>query len=380
MAVVALLVSPALANDWQIEKLSKSKGCGIEVGGWMSSGIYANQYGAKDNGSITMREYGDGYTVDQLWVYAEKKADNGGHGLAVGGRVDFFWGADGPDAQTYYDWGWDSEWITSRDGNYGSSMPQLYGEIAYNNLSVKVGHFFTILGYESVPAPNNFFYSHTYMMNFEPYTHMGALAEYKLGRRVKILGGWTNGWDCGWLNPLNASTFLGGVSVELSDRVSLDYTTSFGSLMKISDPIFSDYEVAINAQCLVLKWQMSDRLNYVIQGEYQSDTEKSFLPSETIKYYGISQYLFYTLSDSLAAGMRVEWFRGENKWFIFPAESFTATGLTFGLNYRPYRNVVIRPEIRWDSWSGSPNDLALEFDDFERSSQFSGGFDCIIKY
>ena len=42
-------------------------------------------------------------------------------------------------------------------GIYGFALPQVYGEVAMGDLSVKMGHFFTIIGYEVVTAPDNFF-------------------------------------------------------------------------------------------------------------------------------------------------------------------------------------------------------------------------------
>jgi hypothetical protein len=56
-------------------------------------------------------------------------------------------------------------------------MPQAYVETNLpigKGLSVKVGHFYTLLGYEVVTAPDNFFYSHSYSMQYgEPFTHWG---------------------------------------------------------------------------------------------------------------------------------------------------------------------------------------------------------------
>jgi hypothetical protein len=68
-------------------------------------------------------------------------------------------------------------------GEYGWALPQLYLEVAYYDLSVKAGHFYTFIGYEVVPAPDNFFYSHAFTMNnSEPFTHTGALANLRLDR------------------------------------------------------------------------------------------------------------------------------------------------------------------------------------------------------
>ena len=63
-------------------------------------------------------------------------------------------------------------------GPYGWAMPQAYFEVAYGNWSVKAGHFYTIVGYEVIPATGNFFYSHSLtMFNTEPFTHTGVLAD-----------------------------------------------------------------------------------------------------------------------------------------------------------------------------------------------------------
>ena len=49
------------------------------------------------------------------------------------------------------------------------ALPQAYLE-AYvpvgNGLNLKVGHFYTPIGYETVPAPDNFFYTHAYTMQY----------------------------------------------------------------------------------------------------------------------------------------------------------------------------------------------------------------------
>ena len=401
MAMIAiLLASPAMAIDWQkvkccdATKCGEDVGCcdaqeyccqktvGIEVGGWMSSGIYSNQYGAKSNGPLYMRDYGDGYTVDQMWIHAEKKADNGGSGLAFGGRVDFMWGADGPDTQCFGDGGWDGAWMTSKDDNYGSALPQLYAEMAYNDLNVKVGHFYTIIGYEVVPAPENFFYSHSYAMAFEPLTHMGVLADYKMTDRLSVQSGWVNGWDNGWVNPSGASTFLGGVKYKLGNRASLAYATSFGDLqdrtVTAGQPNFKSTGYI---HSLVFQWQMNCRMKYVMQSNFLTTADEgtgALLRSR--KGYGIDQYLFYTINNRWSAGTRVEWFRGEIGALAGPVETGNAVAVTLGLHYKPTDRITFRPEIRWDCTSGDPIRQALVFDNNTRSSQFSGGFDFIYSF
>ena len=364
-------------------------------GGWVSGGIYANAWGAKSNGPLTLREYGNGFTVNQTWFYFEKAIDNGGCGLDWGGRVDFLWGADGPDTQCFGDGGWDGRWFTSDDDNYGSALPQLYGELAYNDTSIKIGHFYTIIGYEVIPAPDNFFYSHSDVLAIEPFTHMGALATHKWNDRVTFHGGWVNGWDNGWLNPSGGSMFLGGASLELTKTSKLTYATSFGNLWDTgtySDGVGLFLNNTGYLHSIVFETKLNDRLTYVFQSDFLTrrfDVDVDYPEQATFSYkmpgrsYGVNQYLFYELNEKLSAGMRVEWLRVETAIDYGPrgriSQSYNASELTLGLNYKPASNIIIRPEIRWDWYEGAPNPI-LPFNDNSNSYQFSGGFDMIVTY
>jgi hypothetical protein len=79
-------------------------------------------------------------------------------------------------------------------------------------LSIKVGHFYTTIGYEVVTAPDNFFYSHAYTMQYvESFTHTGVLASYSVSDSVSKTGGITRGWDNFSESGKNES-FLGAVA------------------------------------------------------------------------------------------------------------------------------------------------------------------------
>src|SRR5690606_37618183 len=91
-------------------------------------------------------------------------------------------------------------WDASLDhGKYGWALPQAYIEYAKNDWTVKVGHFFTPLGYEVIPSVGNFFYSHSLtMFNSEPFTHTGVLSTWSGIDDITIYAGWTAGWDTGF--------------------------------------------------------------------------------------------------------------------------------------------------------------------------------------
>ena len=176
---------------------------------------------------------GNEFTVNQVWGYMEKATNTGGCGWDWGFRADMVFGTDGQDTQAFGSWtptstrAWDNAWDTSAD--YGSALPQLYAEVAVNDLKVKMGHFYTIIGYEVVPATGNFFTSHSYSMYFaEPFTHTGVLAEYALFENLTVWGGWVQGWDTAFDNPQGSNDFLGGISAPLLDAATLTWALDFG--------------------------------------------------------------------------------------------------------------------------------------------------------
>ena len=75
-------------------------------------------------------------------------------------------------------------------------IPQLYGEVAYNDLTVKVGRFYSPVGYYVVGTANNFFPVLPYTFQYgEPFTHTGMFGTYKFSDALTLGGGITHGWD-----------------------------------------------------------------------------------------------------------------------------------------------------------------------------------------
>ena len=344
--------------------------CGIEVGGWVSGGIIGNAYGDASNGPLGFNTIGDGFTIDQVWAYAEKVADTGGCGTDWGFRIDYIFGTDGPGTQAFGGHGWDTQWNTSRD--YGSAMPQLYGEVAFNDLSVKVGHFFTIIGWEVVPDTGNFFYTHSYTMYYaEPFTHTGVLAKYDHGGDITVHGGWVQGWDTGFDNTPRADMFLGGLSIPLTERLKAAWACTAGSFGAAAGNVYMN--------SLVFELALSDKWTYILQHDLGVN---SGLGAHNNKWYGVNQYLQYQINDRWAVGARAEWFDdpdGDRISFNGPAQG-SYYEMTFGLNWRPSANLIVRPELRYDWFNGTAAAGDLPFNSGRNSDQFSGGFDFIFTF
>ena len=98
----------------------------------------------------------------------------------------------------------------------GYDLAQVYGEVhippvlSKGGTDIKGGRFYTILGYEVVPATGRPLLSVPYMFNYgQPFTHVGALATTHVTDRVNWYNGVVNGSDR-WINENYKWNYLGG--------------------------------------------------------------------------------------------------------------------------------------------------------------------------
>lgn len=316
--------------------------CGYSAGGWLQLG-----YHNKANTLFNSRP--DEFQLHQAWLWAEKAIDTS-CGFDIGGRIDYLYGTDSQDTQAFGTdpRGWDNDWDNGPD--YGHAIPQLYVEAGYGDLSVKVGHFYTIIGWEVVQATGNFFYSHAYTMyNSEPFTHTGALATYNASDDVTFWGGYTFGWDSGFDN--NGDSFLGGASVAVSDDVTLIYATTFG---RFGEARFNGVEKGY-MHSLIADVTLTEKLQYIFQSDVLDSEDNNDVSVRDT--FGINNYLIYTVNDCWQAGARFEWYQSEGVYTNTGANT-DIYDLTLGLNYKPHANVIVRPEIRFDWVDGNTQVLA----------------------
>jgi hypothetical protein len=367
-----------LADPWTLFHGDALKEHNIVINGWIESGIYANQWGTPSNGPVGLRSIGDGYTVDQVWLSVDRKTDTKGCGWDLGGHIDYLWGVDGPQTQAFGDHSWDWNWNTSPQ--YGSAIPQLYAEIAYNDLKVKAGRFYTPIGYEVVQAPQNFFYSHSYSHTFgEPFTHTGALAAYAPNEKATYYGGWTNGWDEGFEGRDHGSTFLGGVSINLSEKATLAWYVSAGYLGDgTAFPGAASGNLYYN--CIIYTRKLTDKLTYVFEHDLGTNYDVVGGPAGDNQWYQINNYLTYKLNDCWSVGGRAEWFQDPQGARVNPGSRGDYYAFTAGFNYKPHANFTLRPELRYDSFEAFQGTTSMPFNNGTSSHQLSGGFDAIFTF
>lgn len=348
-----------LGDPW---KLAPNGIAGVTVGGWTSVGFHDR------NNYYSFNNYADRVQLGQQWLFAEKIA-NGSEGIGFGGRIDYVYGTDGPDTQAFgiaNPGHWDNNW--DNGGAYGHSIPQLYGEVAVGDLSVKVGHFFTIVGNEVVQSTGNFFYSRQFTFyNAEPFTHTGALSTYNVDADTQLYNGYVMGWDSGFDD--NGDAYIGGFKKKLNDTFTLLYTTVLG---RFGDRNAGAVGENGGIQNVILTANLTEKLTYISQTDVlytHANAGGTFRNT-----FGNINYLIYKVNDCVSIGNRFEWFNFSGAAFnnVKNDDNFNYTA---GINYKVNSNLMLRPEARW-VWDRQ----RYGFNENSASSQVACGGDMVFTF
>ena len=336
-----------------------------QVGGWTSAGYHDdNERLSRTPGDdLSFNSLPDQLNVQQQWFYLGYVAD-GSNGLGFGFRADAMYGLDASEAQSYgnttsiagvpaifargfgtYDSSWDH-------GSFGWAIPQAYGSVAYGDLTMKVGRFFTPVGYEVIPDTGNFFRTHSLThYNSEPFGHTGVQADYAMSDTLSLMGGWALGYDTGFDQFLGGNLAMGGFTYRPADDISFNFSSCYGNFGWRSGG--SDDSYSHHIVCIV---SLTDNLKYVFQSDYLNVNSTSSAAGPTgfnNEDYGATNYLFYTLTDRLSIGGRQEWWKSNN--VTGRANSFN--NITGGVNYKLLANLMVRGEYRYD-WSPAGDTFA----------------------
>ncbi|MFN5744512.1 MAG: porin [Methylococcaceae bacterium] len=414
---------------------------GVTWGGWLNAGVTANANNPADgfNGPVTFGDRAGELQMNQLYAYVQKAITVSGDDWDWGGRFDINYGSDSIYTQAYgttpYELGtgqilnrgnYDLHLTSWSDRFYGLAMPQFYAEMNLpvgNGLAVKAGHFYTILGYEVVTAPDNFFYSHAYTMQYgEPFTHTGVLATYVFDDNWTMSGGAvtgssTGGWDGNFNTQLTNWSWLGGVTwTSDAKEYSVTLNSTAGERSAQSSEPWAMYSLVGKANFL------DNTLHYVLQhdqgfadgvitGNGISSGAAGGL--QDARWYGINQYLMYDIEDNFGVGVRMEWFRDDNGFRVngpqrcpgsynYNAAGVGSTyacgpsyaayvpnggysegadyyGLTAGVNYKPLKWVMLRPNVRYD-WSSNNSAFMSSTAGKMLDNQFTFSADFVITF
>ncbi|MEI6745963.1 MAG: porin [Methylococcaceae bacterium] len=374
-------------TGYDANETSLLKNNGIVVGGWANAGITYNATGSDNgfNGPVTFGDRHSEVQLNQLNLFIQRAVATEGTGWDFGGRFDAMFGTDSIFTQSYGALAghWDLNLLgNSTNRFYDLALPQAYGEIYApigNGLNIKVGHFYTPIGYETVPAPDNFFYTHAYTMQFgEPFTHTGVLLNYAVDANWAVTGGALTGsqfggWDGGFDKQLgNWGGLLGATWTSNSKATSLNLTGTFSETSETNSAAWAMYSA-------VFKHNITDKTHLVLQHDHGFANNTAVGDAQ---WYGINTHLTYDIKDNLTAGVRAEWFRDQNGFRVgYPARTFanTNTGtsyyaVTAGVNWKPTAWLNLRPNVRYDVADGSRPFGNTKQDQFLFSTDFSISF------
>jgi hypothetical protein len=347
LALVYSPLSPAEApsqglwqylNGYDANNAALLKNLDVTVGGWAAAGLTVNPDAPanRSNYPVVFNYRANELHLHQLDLFVQKAVDSQRKALQIGGRLDAMFGTDTIFTQAT---GLDDRLISERDlGVYDLAIPQAYVELMVpvgNGIKAKLGHFYSIYGSESVAAPPNFFYSHSYSMHFEPFTHTGFMLSYAVDPQWEVIGGGVMGWD-NFNRDDNNWDFTGGINWK-GKQTSVAFAMTSGDSSSSSNQNQS-------LATLVINHNLSDRLHYTFEHDYGYQEAVSAKPTD---WYSILHYLTYDINPDLGVGMRGEWFRDDDgtKNANFPASYYA---LSLGLQWKPISWLGVHPELRYD--------------------------------
>ncbi len=372
-------------------------------GGHAEVGIMANQYGQGNeywNGDLA-GESGNTFFLNNAWqsdlqfnqayLYGGKALKDSG--FSVGGRLALMWGTDAKYLQSVgleRKDAWDSKW---RDGDYYTALPEMYLELGSTKNNLRIGKFLTNMGPESVLSDERFFYTLSPAFTLTPVTQSGITYNWNGGRKFSAFGGWTSGsvsttagssiLSAGDYNPdsffnnSDNNALLAGLSWKPTERLALRY-----SLQRGQEKNFRDYSNnptrSYFAHGLVLDYKMGDKWDYT--ASWVLKNEDDGYPGATWAWGGwyINQQVTYKLSSKWAVGARLGF--GDMYANASWPDSDGLFSMSLGANWTPVKNIVVRPELRYDSRSNtSPFNLTHSNWSNAKDSQFSFGVSAYIK-
>ncbi len=265
-----------------------------------------------------------------------------------------------------------SDQLTANHGGpftYGIDPVQFYAEAyfptVFRGLDLKLGRFYAQYGVQSIEAPNNALFSHTYTFLDNPFTQTGLLATMTLTDAWTVQAGVVNGQDV-FNSPGMEPEFIGSVKWTSPDQ--RDSATL--STILCSGRFRQRYNLNnANIFDLVYTHKVDSRLTYTAEG--LTGFETNVPDVGTARWFGVVNYLTYVFTPRLSGTARLEF------WDDAQGLRTGARGLyavpTLGAQFKIRSDVIVRPEVRYDYNNQSP---AFE----GHHGLFTAGADLILRW
>jgi len=340
----------------------------------------------------------------------------------------------GRDAQPVQMFGWDSQLAANRPGNQDPqnagafrqeflTYPEFHLDFYmpwWQGMSLMLGNFMSPIGHEigfAIDPSPNIFYTRTYALAAAPIDHSGGLLAVNLVKNQSMLLSGELGLVKGWSNYKdnnNNRTYLGALRFRTADMKNwVDYEIITGN--EQTDPGKIDTHTQASAgdtanfpttrivstagqnrteQHLTWTSEFAERWKSVIEltyGKQKGDpTNTTYFitgaPFSGATYSGLEGQLQYKINPKLAAAGRLETFRDRDGFALFPNTAIGPNSAvkgdfneaTMGVQWRPQKNLLLRPELRYD-WQ-SNNNGQKAFAGGTKENQLLFAVDLVMQY
>jgi hypothetical protein len=349
---VSPAASPPQPDRWSLMKALQGTWTGaaldterISISGWTEASFTASS--VRDNQLPMGFNYlANQFALQQNWVRFERfVVTSGTTEPTFGFRSDTI--LPGTDYRFTVSRGLFSGQLTANDGlpnTYGVDPVQFYGEAFFptigRGLDVKFGRMFCQYGAESIDAPPNALASRSYTFIYDPFTHTGIMGTLQLTPAWSVQLGAIMGPDV-FIDPAASPYSMFSIKwAPPNGRDSVLLSGLFGSgrfnvARQFNNPNIID---------LVFIHTFTARLTYTLDTLFGYETNVPDIGTAT--WFSAANYLTYKLTPRLSGTTRLEFFNdidGNRTGF-----SGLYTALTAGLNFQPRKDIVFRPEIRYD--------------------------------
>jgi len=317
--------------------------------------------------------------LNQVMLFVERTVDDSlaKNQFDIGGRMEWRWGAD---SRFIHSNGlFDYQGFTDGPKNQWD-LTQAYVDIAVpvgNGLKVRVGKIVTPIGMEVIDPSGNALYSHSYLFGYAiPFTNTGVWGYYKINDQWSVYGGFSRGWDQSLEDNNSAIDGMFGATWTIDPTNSLLINVITGP-EQAGDS--GNWRTLIDA---TLTHKIGDNLTIALNGDYAFEAKSaSAVGGDDAQWWGIAEYVGYTISPQFTLNGRVEYFNDDDGARLTGAVGGAGVfEATVGLAITPFpndtygKNLVIRPEVRYDYASKN------FFDGGTDRYQFTAAIDAYYKF
>jgi hypothetical protein len=301
----------------------------------------------------------------------------------------------------------------------GYDLAQFYGEahlpiLTEGGMEIKGGRWYTLAGYEQVPAIARPLLSVPYMFNYgQPFTHVGVMTTLHVNDNFVLYNGSINGWDR-FFNTRYQWGYQGGFSWTTNeDKTAISFIATWGpnqypsflpanqqimptgyvnipTVAGLDNPGYHRNDRTLFTTVVTHKW--NDKFTQVLETDQGWERSVPGLASRIVdgaattpaaksqQWQSFGNWFLYSLTDKVTGVWRSEVFwdqqggrTGNISEGRYRGDRFYE--MTLGLIYKPCPNLWFRPEARYD-WA----QFTTPYSNGTRGSQFTLGFDVILLF